>query len=97
MIRLFGLVVLVLAAAVWIEPTVQSDERLLILRLRRPEEVIQSARERSRSWGARAADAVRSSRTPDVGAAAPDRESERLTGEEQRRLDRLVEEVSRER
>ncbi len=95
LLRLLGLGVLFLAATVWVEPTVVPDERLLILRLRDTSEVIQAARQRSRSWGARAADAVASPDTPDVASKGPERAGE-LTEEERRNLDRLVEEINRE-
>ena len=95
MLRLLGLGVLLLAATVWVEPTVVPDERLLILRLRDTSEVIQAARQRSRSWGARAVDAVGSPDTPDVASRGPERAGE-LTKEERRSLYRLVEEINRE-
>ena len=95
MIRLLGLAVLLLATTVWVEPTVVPDERLLILRLRDTSEVIQAARQRSRSWGARAVDAVRSPATPDVASKGPERAGE-LTEKERRSLDLLVEEINRE-
>ncbi len=94
MIRLLGLAVLVLAAAVWIEPTVVPDQRVLILRLRDTSEVIQAARQRSRSWGARAVDAVRAADTPDVASRGPERGE--LTEDERRSLDRLVEVINQE-
>jgi ribosomal protein L14E/L6E/L27E len=97
LIRLFGLIVLVLAGAVWVEPTVVPDERLLILRLRNTQEVIAEARDRSRSWGASAIEAIRSPETPDVAAGRPEPQNrEQHTTEERRKLDRLVEEVTRE-
>ncbi len=95
LLRLLGLAVLLLAATVWVEPTVVPDERLLILRLRETNEVIKAARQRSRSWGARAVDAVVSPETPDVASKGPKRAGE-LTEKERRSLDRLVEEINRE-
>ena len=95
LLRLLGLAVVLLAATVWVEPTLVPDQRLLILRLRDTSEVIQAARQRSRSWGARAADAVASPDTPDVASKGPERAGE-LTEEERRNLDRLVEEINRE-
>lgn len=99
------------AAAAVIEPSWNSEGRALVLRLRSGGELTDFVRAQSRALGRRAAEALEErlgsdeagvESTPPVGAAL--RSSPPLTAEpiegitpgEQRQLDRLVEEATRE-
>jgi hypothetical protein len=96
-IRTLLVVIGLVAAVVWLEPTLYAEKRSVLLRLRTPEEVVQSVRERSRALGARFADAIEDADLPAVGAPAEKkRSSENHTTEEKDRLNRLVEQVTRE-
>ncbi len=95
MLRFIALVAVLLAAAIWLEPTLVPEDRVLVVRLRAPEEILRSMRERSRALGARVVDSVDSSPTPAVGSG-PSPSADRLTEAERERLDRLVEQVTRE-
>lgn len=98
MIRTLIVVVGLVAAVVWVEPTLYLEKRSVLLRVRTPDEVVQSVRERSRALGARFAETIEEADLPAVGAPSPGRpSSERLTEEEKERLDRLVERVTQER
>ncbi len=100
MIRAFIVVVALVAAAVWFEPTVYPEKRAVLLRVRTPEEVVDSVRARSRLLGVRLVERVRSSEIKLPAVGAPGRRPstpENVTEEERERLDRLVEQVTRDR
>jgi hypothetical protein len=97
-IRTLIVVVGLLAAFVWVEPTLYLEKRSVLLRVRTSDEVVQSVRDRSRALGARFAETIEEADLPAVGSRAPEQApSDRLTEEEKERLDRLVERVTRER
>ncbi len=97
MARLILVLVALLVGAVFVEPTVYSAERAVLLRLRTPDEVQSALRSGSRSLGARLVDAARPEpRLPGV-AAEPRREPEGLTPKDRDRLDRLVDRVIQDR
>jgi hypothetical protein len=93
-------VVGLLAAVVWFEPTFYPENRAVLLRVRTPEEVVESVRTRSRSLGVRLVERVQSSEIelPAVSAPGPRPSTpDEVTEEERERLDRLVEQVTRDR
>jgi hypothetical protein len=99
LIRALIVVIGLLAAVVCLEPTVYPDKRSVLLRVRTPEEVVESVRARSRSLGVRLAERIRSSEIELPAVSAPGSRSsspEDVTEEEQQRLDRLVEQVTRD-
>jgi hypothetical protein len=97
LLRALILIGLLLAAAVWLEPTVHPEKRSVLLRLRTTEEIQQAVRAGSRTLGGRVVGAIRSQRTPPVGAG-PGKASrpEQLTERDQERLDRLIDRVTRD-
>jgi hypothetical protein len=99
----FLLLLLVCGAAfVMIEPSWVSESRTLSLRVRTPSELVRGVQRAARSLGDKAAERVAGAITepPPVSAAPPERAaeivSEKHTAEERARLDRLVEEKTRE-
>ena len=97
MARLILVVVVLLAGAVWVEPTVYSVERAVLLRLRTPDEVQSALRSGSRSLGAKLVDSARPERKLPAVGAKPRPESEDLSPQDRDRLDRLVDRVIRDR
>jgi hypothetical protein len=99
----FLLLLLVCGAAfVMIEPSWASESRTLSLRVRTPAELVRDVQRAARSLGDKAAERVAGAITepPPVSAAPPERAAEQIsekhTAEERARLDRLVEEKTRE-
>jgi hypothetical protein len=90
---------------VWIDASWSGERRALTLRLRGTSEIVQTLQERSRDLGRRAVSGARD-RLPEVAApparrddgrrGAPARANERITAEEQARLDRLIAEKATE-
>ncbi len=97
-LRLIVLLVAAGAAAIWIEPRWMASERTLVLRLRSSDELVGAVRARSRALGREAADRIGERiRLPDVASRDEEAEpAERISPDEQRRLDRLIEEKLRE-
>ena len=98
MLRLFVLLVAAGAAAIWIEPRWVASERTLVLRVRSADELVGAVRARSRELGREAAGKLGERLgLPDVASGKGEAEpAERISPEEQRRLDRLIEEKLRE-
>lgn len=98
MLRWLLILIALLAAAVWVEPSWRAEERTLTLRLRANDEIVTLVRDRSRELGRRVVEAaVERRQTPAVSAppaAQPD--TDRITPEERRELDRLIERKLRE-
>lgn len=111
MLRFLLLILVCVAAAVWIEPDWRGESKSLVLRIRTATEIASFVRERARDLGRRAADALadrfaqEQAEPPPVGAGPPERGDppleraplEGITREDQRELDRLVEQTTRER
>ena len=98
MFRLLVLLVLGILVALWVEPGWNANERKLTLRLRDAGELQELARGRARDLADRAAEGVVSrwrGDPPSVSSAPPEASAEHLTGDERRRLDRLVREKTR--
>jgi hypothetical protein len=101
--RVLLIALALLAAALFVEPRWSASDRTLMLRLRRTSEVGDYARARSRDFGGWVVRAARDARElapvgaapPSAGGAGPETD-ERLTSDEQQRLDRLVEQKTRE-
>ena len=100
MFRFLLLVALLGTAFVMIEPRWAPDTRTLTLRVRSAAELVKGVQGAARSLGDKAAERVAGavSETPPVAAAPPEKaaETEQHSEEERARLDRLVEEKTRE-
>ena len=83
-----------------IEPRWTSETRTLTLRVRTPDELVRGVQGAARSLGDKAAERVAGAiaEPPAVSAAPPERaaQPEQHSAEERARLDRLVEEKTRE-
>jgi len=97
--RLLFLVLLVAAAFVLIEARWSPDSMTLTLRVRSGKELVAATQGTARQLGERAMERVVSdeSQTPAVAAPPPERAPESLRESDRERLNRLVEEKSRER
>ncbi len=97
MFRLGLLILIGIAAVVWVEPRWQPDERVLTLRLREGGEIVGLLRERARNLGQRAVRAVSEETSPPaVGAGVPTGSADTLTRDDREALNRLIEEKIRE-
>jgi hypothetical protein len=100
-IRLLLLVLLVAAAFVMIEARWSPESLTLTLRVRTGKELIAATQGRARQLGERAMERVVRDETPAVAAPPPERaapsDTESLRESDRARLNRLVEEKSRER
>ncbi len=97
MFRLGLLILIGIAAVVWVEPRWQPDERVLTLRLREGGEIVGPLRERARDLGQRAARAVSEETSPPaVGAGVPMGSADALTRGDREALNRLIEKKIRE-
>ena len=97
MLRLGLLILIGAAAAVWVEPRWQPEERVLTLRLRVGDEIVGLLRERARDLGQRAIRAASEvTSPPPVGAGGPADSADTLTRADREALDRLIEEKIRE-
>jgi len=98
-IRLLLLVLLAAAAFVLIEARWSPDSLTLTLRVRTAKVLVATAQGTARKLGARAVEGVVGNEPPAVSAPPPARESESesLRAADRARLNRLVEEKSRER
>jgi hypothetical protein len=104
-LRLLLVIVCLLAAAVWIDASWNSEQRSLVLRLRASSEIVETVRDHSRDLGRRVVSRVRD-HLPAVGASPPKAEKRRaeassatrehITLEDQESLDRLIAEKTRE-
>lgn len=97
MLRLIAVIFICALAALWVEPDWDREERRVSLRLRRSSdvsEVLSRALDSLRgSVATKVADEIES-RLPSVGSKADD--SDQLTEADRARLDRLVEEKTRD-
>jgi hypothetical protein len=98
LLRWLVIVVALLAAAVWVEPSWKPEERSLTLRVRSNREIMSLVRDRSRELGRRVIEAAVERRdTPAVSAApATEAQPDEITADERRELDRLIERKLRE-
>ncbi len=97
MLRLALLILIGVAAVVWVEPRWQPDERVLTLRLRDGDEIVGLLRERARDLGQRAMRAASGEPSPPpVGAGVPTGLADRLTRNDREALNRLIEQKIRE-
>ena len=102
MFRFLLLLVVCGAAFVMIEPNWAPETRTLTLRVRTASELVHGVQGAARTLGDKAAERVAGavSEPPPVSAAPPERAaeavSEKHSDEERARLDRLVEETTRE-
>ena len=98
MFRLLLLIVLAAAAFVMIDARWAPDTRTLTLRVRTAKELMGVAQGTARELGDRAMQRVVEDGTPAVGSAPPRREepAESLPASDRQRLDRLVQEKTRE-
>ena len=97
MIRLLLLVLLAAVAFVLIEARWSPDSRTLTLRVRTAKELVAATQGTARELGAKAVERVVGEDTPQVAAPPPGAEPENLRDSDRARLNRLVEEKSRER
>lgn len=101
MIRLLLLVLIAAAAFVLIEARWSRDTLTLTLRVRTAKELVAATQGTARQLGERAMERVVGKGNPDVAAPPPSRpdapDSESLRESDRARLNRLVEEKSRER
>ena len=93
MLRILVFAIVIGLCAVWLEPTWDGSARALTLRLRDSQDVGRLGRDLATGLFERAVSSVDDDRPP--VAAAPSR-SERHTAAERERLDRLIEEKTRE-
>jgi hypothetical protein len=112
LLRLFVLIIVVVAAVIAVDASWDKDSRSLMLRLRDEKELVAFVRDRALSLGQKAFQAVSETTSPKeslertagrestppahVGAGGSGR-VDKLTQEDRRALDRLIEERIRER
>ncbi len=98
MFRLLFLLVLLGAAFLLVEPNWEPKTLTLTLRVRTPVELVKSVQATARAMGDKAAERVAgvASDPPPVSTAPPERAVEQFSADERARLDRLVEEKTRE-
>jgi hypothetical protein len=98
-IRYLLLGLLLLGVGVMVEPDWDSSRKTLSLRIRDGAELAMIVRKRARSLGERMVEATDEDELPSVSAGPrpmPREPGDRLTDADQRRLDRLIEEKTRE-
>ena len=99
MLRLGLLILLVLAAAIWVEAGWNAPQRTLTLRVRQRPEIVGLLRSQARELGQRAIRAASEATAPapaPVGASPVEAPRERLTRDDREALDRLIMERIRE-